>query len=101
MQSSGSGEKYFVMTMDQKDVPVSVLADFLSQHFERTVLDQTGLVGRYGISFGVPALRDNSGDEVDPAIFRALQDQLGLKLKSRKAVVDTIVIERMEQPSPN
>lgn len=97
----GSGEKYFLMTMDQTDVPVSVLADFLSQHFGRTVLDHTGLAGRYDISFGVPVLRGNSADEVDPAIFRALEDQLGLKLESRKAVVDSIVIERMEQPSPN
>ncbi len=98
---SDSGDKYFLMAIDQKDVPVSMLADFLSQHFERTVLDQTGLSGRYDISLEVPVPADKSADEVDPAIFRALEDQLGLKLESRKAVVDTIVIERMEQPSPN
>jgi len=95
------GERPLLMTIDQKDISVGMLAEALTEQLGRTVVDQTGLAGRYDISFGVPVPPDSSGDEVEPAIFRALQDQLGLKLESRKAVVDTIVIERMEQPSPN
>jgi uncharacterized protein (TIGR03435 family) len=44
---------------------------------------------------------ENSHDELDTAIFRALEDQLGLKVVSRKKIVDTILIEKSEQPSEN
>jgi uncharacterized protein (TIGR03435 family) len=96
-----TGPRYSLMAMDQKDAPIIALADFLSGHFRRTVVDRTSLTGKYDISFEVGTLTDNSPEEVDSAIFRALEDQLGLKLVSRKEVVDTIVIVRMEQPSAN
>jgi uncharacterized protein (TIGR03435 family) len=89
------------MAMDQKDIPITTLANFLSGHFRRTVLDRTGLTGKYDIKLEVGTPTDNSPDEADSAIFRALEDQLGLKLVSRKEVVDTIMIEHLEQPSAN
>ncbi len=91
----------FMMGMDQKDITVSTLADFLSGHFRRTVLDRTGLEGRYDISLYVGIPEENSPDAADTAIFRALEDQLGLKLVSRKEMVDTISIEHLELPSEN
>jgi uncharacterized protein (TIGR03435 family) len=36
-----------------------------------------------------------------PSLFTAIQDQLGLKLESQKAQVETIVIDRVEKPSAN
>ena len=36
-----------------------------------------------------------------PDIFTAFEQQLGLKLQATKAVVDVIVIDRIERPSPN
>jgi len=36
-----------------------------------------------------------------PSIFAAIQEQLGLKLESRKAPTDIIVIESIEKPSEN
>ena len=91
----------FMMAITQKNAPLTELANFLAGHFGRTVLDRTGLTGKFDITFyvGIPA--DDTPDEADSAIFRALEDQLGLKLVSRKAVVDTIVIEHLEQPSAN
>jgi uncharacterized protein (TIGR03435 family) len=94
-------EGTFLMAMTQDDVPVSALAIFLSSHFGRTVIDGTGLTGRYDISFAVPIPEDHAPEAADSSVFTALEDQLGLKLVSRKEVVDTIVIDHLEHPSDN
>lgn len=91
----------FLMGMTQNNAPVSALAAFLSRHFRRTIVDQTGISGRYDINFYVPIPEENSAEVADSAVFQALEDQLGLKLVSRKMEVDTIVIDHMEQPSQN
>ena len=36
-----------------------------------------------------------------PSIFSALPDQLGLKLESSRAIVETLVVDRTERPSEN
>lgn len=91
----------FLMGMDQRDAPVTNLARFLAGFLGRTVVDRTGLTGRYDISFTVPIQEDRSQDASTTALLQALEDQLGLKLVSRKEMVDTIVIDHMEQPSDN
>ena len=89
----------FLMAMERDDVPVSALASFLSAHFGRTVLDNTGLSRKYNIHLRVEIPDENSPDAVNRAIFSALEDQLGLKLATRRMVLDTIVIDHLEQPS--
>lgn len=92
-------EKTLLMAMEQDDVPVSALASFLAAHFGRTVLDNTGLSRRYDIQLRVQIPDENSPDAVNRAIFSALENQLGLKLVTRRMVLDTIVIDRIEQPA--
>jgi bla regulator protein blaR1 len=46
---------------------------------------------------GAASTPDASG----PTIFTALQEQAGLKLESQKGPVDSIVIDHVDQPSPN
>ena len=78
----------------------------------RVVLDKTGLQSHY--SFTLQWTPENLGardsqaadstsspDSLKPSLFTALQEQLGLRLESTKAPVDTIVIEHIEQPSEN
>jgi uncharacterized protein (TIGR03435 family) len=36
-----------------------------------------------------------------PALFTAIQEQLGLKLESTKAPVEVVVIDHLERPSKN
>lgn len=43
----------------------------------------------------------STSDASGPSIFTALQEQAGLKLDSEKGPVDSIVIDHVEQPSPN
>lgn len=99
--------------LHQDDVPVSALASLLSARFGRTVLDCTGLSKRYDISLRIEIPDENSleavnstifnsmEDRMDRAIFSALEDQLGLKLVTRRQVLDTISIDHIEPPSNN
>ena len=78
-------------------------ADFLSGFDEvghRTVVDETGLRGRYDFVLnGISVLP--SSDSTTTSIFTALEEQLGLKLEPRKAPVEVLVIDHVEPPSEN
>jgi uncharacterized protein (TIGR03435 family) len=45
---------------------------------------------------GGPPISDDG-----PSLFTALQEQLGLKLESTKGPVDVLVIDHVEQPTPD
>jgi len=91
------------------------LADVLSRQPElgnRLVEDKTGLTGEYDWTLKwTPAPMDSSssvegaappaGDPSTPSLFTALQEQLGLKVEPQKDAVDILVIDHVEQPSPN
>jgi uncharacterized protein (TIGR03435 family) len=98
-------------------VPMTNLANMLSQQLRRTVLDKTGLPGKYDIELywapdqgadpmfkgpdGSLPKADAAPDSSGPSIFTALQEQLGLKLQSAKGPVETLVIDHVEMPSEN
>jgi uncharacterized protein (TIGR03435 family) len=74
---------------------------------DRPVVDKTGLAGRYDFDlewapdetqFGgdVPVA---SADAPSPPLFRAIQDQLGLRLVATRGPVDALVINTAERPS--
>jgi uncharacterized protein (TIGR03435 family) len=90
-------------------VPIAMLATFVSSAVRRSVVDRTGLDGNFDID--LHWLPDNSplGPQPDtpppdpggPSIFTALQEQLGLKLESTRGPVDVLVIDHVEQPTPD
>jgi uncharacterized protein (TIGR03435 family) len=91
-----------------RDATLKMLADALSTKSEiggKLVVDQTGLKGHYDfdLHWSPQDLRpDASADSASgPSLFTALQEQLGLKLEATKATVDCVVIDHIEQPSPN
>ena len=55
----------------------------------------------YPYLLNVPAGRMSADPNAPPDIFTAFEQQLGLKLQSTKALVDVIIIDRIERPSPN
>jgi uncharacterized protein (TIGR03435 family) len=56
--------------------------------------------GTVAISGGSgPGMASGAPDISGPSIFTAIQEQLGLKLESKKDPVDILVIEHAEQPS--
>jgi uncharacterized protein (TIGR03435 family) len=95
------------------------LARTLTGQLGSTVIDKTGLTGKYDFTLqwtpdvsqaplmagagpgaqgpGAAAPADSSG----PSIFTALEEQLGLKLESQKGPVDILVIDHVEEPSEN
>lgn len=79
----------------------------LSSSLGRPVVDGTGLKGKYDFLLSwvpepanapIPAASDDSG----PTMMSAVQEQLGLKLESKKAPVELLVIDRYEKvPTEN
>jgi len=95
-------------------VAISNMLSALTQITGRTVLDKTGLSGRYDVNLtwtpdepAATAGSDGAGQtasttsESGPSIFTAIQDQLGLKLESGKGPVDCLVVDHVAPPSEN
>jgi uncharacterized protein (TIGR03435 family) len=90
--------------------PISSLAAALTRATHRTVIDKTGLTGKYDLELKYtpdnpdPAMAQDDKSRANteaPTLFTALQEQLGLKLESAKGPVDCIVIDHIEQPTAN
>lgn len=84
----------------------ATMADFVldMQFFveDRPLVDQTGLTGRYDISLCyTPDDAQSTDSNAPPGLFTAIQEQLGLKLDAVKAPAEVLVIDHVEQPSPN
>jgi uncharacterized protein (TIGR03435 family) len=94
------------------DMPISMLITDLSIDIGRQVSDKTGLTANYDIilnwtpdpgSVG-PSPFGTSFPQPEPngpTLEDALQDQLGLKLASTMGPVDLLVVDHIEEPSPN
>jgi uncharacterized protein (TIGR03435 family) len=88
--------------------PVSQLVEMLSNVLRSPVLDQTGLKGRYDITINVAKYVAEFGGkhgegaaEAPPdllsIITMALQEELGLKLESRKAPLDLLIVDHADK----
>jgi uncharacterized protein (TIGR03435 family) len=83
----------------------TTLPDFalnLGLQLDRSVIDKTGLSGRYDIRLrwsldGVSA----GATDAPPDMFTAIQEQLGLKLLTAKGPVQTLMVDHVEQPTGN
>ncbi len=94
-----------------REVGVDQLGLNLSSLLSRTVIDKTGLKGRYnfdlswtpdGTTLRGPGDPDAPpADPSGPTIFTAVQEQLGLELKSAKGPVEALVIDHLEKPDDN
>jgi uncharacterized protein (TIGR03435 family) len=76
----------------------------------RMVIDKTGLSGRFAFTLAwtpeqIPEAPSPSGippvDPNGPHLVTALQEQLGLKLQSARSRMEVVVIDSVEQPTPD
>jgi uncharacterized protein (TIGR03435 family) len=97
---------------------VTTFASQLSYALGRPVIDKTGLSGQFDLalewtpepgedggpaSAGVPPrANDQAAPPRDgPSIFTAITEQMGLRLKSARGLVDVVVIDAVEMPTAN
>jgi uncharacterized protein (TIGR03435 family) len=80
-------------------MPMSGLATLLSRFERETVVDLTGLDGLFAFKLewtpdNGPVLPDGASA---PSLFTAVQEQLGLRLESRKGPLDILVVDHAEK----
>jgi uncharacterized protein (TIGR03435 family) len=92
-----------------RGVSPQMIADWLMGSFDRPIVDRTGLDGRYDITLewtaestaapaaGAPGAQSEPG----ATYLQALSEQLGLKLDSASAPIETLTVDRIEEPSAN
>ena len=83
-------------------LPLTSLANSLSYQVDRPVLDKTGLTGRYNLQ--LTWTRDEApvaDDAGPPPLFKALEEQLGLRLDSARDPVQVLVVDHAELPTEN
>jgi uncharacterized protein (TIGR03435 family) len=95
---SGGGSAVPLATMSSTGT-LKNFADFLARNRDvnRPVIDKTGIVGRYKMALRFSPFSSQASADAGPSLFKALQDQLGLRLEPAKGSIDVIVIDKMEK----
>ncbi len=86
------------VAMRWSDETMGLFVTYLSAQLRTPVADQTGLKGQYDFTLRwVAEGAAPSSDETAPSLFRAVQEQLGLRLESRRGTVDVLVVDHAER----
>jgi uncharacterized protein (TIGR03435 family) len=112
-ESTSLGEGSIEAQADRMSVvvqrtPLSQMIDMLTPVLGAPVLDMTGLKGKYDITVNLAGymadMQSTGGAPADPLsiVKAALEQQLGLKLESRKTPLDVLVVDSAEKtPTEN
>ena len=95
------------MNLTGQGATVGQLTEFLSHELRNPIIDQTGLTGRYNYALDINAyvteeiMKTAGPGGVPPdapsIIAQAMQAQLGLRLDSKKAPVEMLIIDSIER----
>jgi uncharacterized protein (TIGR03435 family) len=82
---------------------MATFVSLLSRYMRALVLDQTGLAGEFEVKLvWTPDDRPVPEDQQGASVFTAVEEQLGLKLESRKGPMEIMVVDRAEKiPTEN
>ena len=86
-----------------ENVTMGQFAERLSRSLGTHVVDGTALRGNFDFKLTWPPDDQfgSRGASANPALFTAIQEQLGLRLQSGRGPVETLVIDRAERPVPD
>lgn len=88
--------------LDAKGVPATSIAQFLTRKLHRTVIDRTGLTGKYDFSLDwKPEDEKEAEGSAAVGILTAIQELWGLKIEAAKGPVEYIVVDHLEEPTAN
>ena len=101
-----AGANLVKMRVRRSGITMPALATALQPTVGRPVVDQTGLDGRFDVEYSFAPQPPTAGVEPAfgpeaPMLFVALEEQLGLKLESRRMHVSVLVIESIDRPTEN
>lgn len=82
-------------SIDATGCDMGCLARKLSEVLHAPVADLTGVEGRFDFKL------EWTPDDLQAAVFPAIEEQLGLKLEGRKVPTEVLVIDRAAKPSEN
>jgi uncharacterized protein (TIGR03435 family) len=92
----------------QAKCSLKTFAKYLSRFLGgKTVIDKTDMSGNYDINLTLNRLpsvagpRGGGANGYDPSVADAVEDQLGLRLESRKVPVENLVVDYIEKPPVN
>ncbi len=86
-------------TLSAQRIPFKMFAESLSRFTSQTVVDSTNVEGEF--DFSLKWSPDAAPDSDGPSLNTALQEQLGLRLESRRGPVDVIVVDSISKPTAN
>ena len=101
------GKTSGIVNMGARALASSMLANTLGTWYDgpvEPVVDNTGLGSVDFLLEFTPERMSKSGMVYDPdapTFLEAMKEQLGLKFESRRASVQSILIDHIEEPSPN
>jgi uncharacterized protein (TIGR03435 family) len=86
------------LSMMAAGITMDRLVSILANQSERIVINRTGLAGYFDVDLHWDSPRTGVTNDA-PTIFTAAQEQLGLRLESRRAAVDVVVIDHIDRPT--
>jgi uncharacterized protein (TIGR03435 family) len=91
------------VTIDARNTDMDSFARILARKTDLPVVNQTGLEGvfNFKLKWTPENARVTAGANEEPPLFTAIQEQLGLRLRSQRTPVEVLVIDRAERPSAN
>ena len=107
VETRAGGEQTVKMRIRRSGDTMRDFAAALQDGLDRPVIDGTGLEGRFDLEYShsptppTTTTADGAFGAPPPMLFVALEEQLGLKLESRRAAVDVLVIDGIDRPTAN
>jgi uncharacterized protein (TIGR03435 family) len=86
--------------IDHNQMSMAMLVSLLSRFERQTIVDRTGLSGFFVVKLewapdnNLPQADDGGPPPDRPSLFEAVEEQLGLKLESRRGPLEVLVVEQ-------